>query len=197
MLRTGYPRIFGFGDPWTWGGQWLLLVVRVPERHRGLRDHLRTQLEWAGFGSLGGGLWITPRAERWAEARAAVEDGSEVEVLGFSATGMAEFGDPRLIVAQAWDLPAVGALYREFIDEFGSLRPKSDADVFRSQTSMVHAWRKFPFLDPELPEQLLPDDWPRDQARDLFRNRHRAWRAGAERLFSQLGGDGDTVASRS
>ena len=30
------------------------------------------------------------------------------------------------------------------------------------------AWRSFPALDPDLPGELLPADWPREQARQLF-----------------------------
>ena len=29
-------------------------------------------------------------------------------------------------------------------------------------------WRAFPALDPELPDELLPDGWPRSAARELF-----------------------------
>ena len=48
----------------SWDGRWLLLVLRVPEQRRELRHRLTTQLAWAGFGSLGGGLWITPHVDR-------------------------------------------------------------------------------------------------------------------------------------
>ena len=49
---------------WEWDGRWLLVVLRVPEQRRDVRHQARTQLAWAGFGSLGGGLWIsrTPSA---------------------------------------------------------------------------------------------------------------------------------------
>jgi phenylacetic acid degradation operon negative regulatory protein len=32
----------------------------------------------------------------------------------------------------------------------------------------VHEWRKFLFLDPGLPRQLLPGDWPGDRAAEFF-----------------------------
>ena len=50
----------------SWDGRWLLLVLRVPEQRRELRHQLTTQLAWAGFGSLGNGLWITPHVDREA-----------------------------------------------------------------------------------------------------------------------------------
>ncbi|MEJ7704563.1 MAG: hypothetical protein WKF47_13200 [Geodermatophilaceae bacterium] len=34
-----------------WDGEWLVLLVSVPETERGLRRRARTRLAWAGFGS--------------------------------------------------------------------------------------------------------------------------------------------------
>src|SRR3954468_22657368 len=85
MLRTGADRIYGFGAPRAWDGRWLLVTLRVPEQRREVRHQLRTQLAWAGFGSLGGGLWISPHAEREAELANMVAEASEAEVLSFRA----------------------------------------------------------------------------------------------------------------
>jgi phenylacetic acid degradation operon negative regulatory protein len=54
------------------------------------------------------------------------------------------------------------------------------------QTLLVHAWRKFPFLDPDLPAELLPSDWPRRQAHELFTSRHSAWSDPARAWFEEL-----------
>src|SRR3954465_13097419 len=67
MLRSGAGRIYSFGEPGEWDGRWLLVVLRVPEERREVRHRMRTQLAWAGFGSLGGGLWISPHVERERE----------------------------------------------------------------------------------------------------------------------------------
>jgi phenylacetic acid degradation operon negative regulatory protein len=67
---------------------------------------------------------------------------------------------------------------------------KSPASVFAAQTEMVHAWRKFPFLDPDLPESLLPARWPRQRAHDLFAERHARWHEAAQEYFAGLEGAG-------
>ncbi|MBV8947411.1 MAG: hypothetical protein JOZ95_18425 [Solirubrobacterales bacterium] len=54
MLTSGADRIYSFGRSWDWDGQWLLVVLRVPEQSRHVRHRIRSQLAWAGFGSLGG-----------------------------------------------------------------------------------------------------------------------------------------------
>ena len=64
-------------------------------------------------------------------------------------------------MADAWDLDRVREQYAAFIEDFARVRPLSPEACFRQQTLLVHAWRKFPFLDPDLPATLLPRGWPR------------------------------------
>jgi phenylacetic acid degradation operon negative regulatory protein len=42
-------------------------------------------------------------------------------------------------------------------------------------TDLVHQWRQFPSVDPELPDHLLPARWPGRAAKGLFDRCHRAW----------------------
>ena len=182
MLETGARRIYSFGDSWEWDGRWLLVVLRVPEERRDVRHRVRTRLAWAGFGSLGGGLWITPHAERERELS---DVDSVAEMLSFRAS-LGTLGDPAGVLAEAWDLKAVAADYRSFIARFARLRPKAPEAVFRAQTQLVHEWRKFPFLDPDLPETMLPARWPRAQALEVFRDRHESWHADAQQYFHSL-----------
>jgi phenylacetic acid degradation operon negative regulatory protein len=51
---------------------------------------------------------------------------------------------------------------------------------------MVHTWRKFPFLDPDLPPEMLPGRWPRTRAHEVFAGRHDEWRLPAHEYFSSL-----------
>jgi phenylacetic acid degradation operon negative regulatory protein len=185
MLVTGARRIYGFGSPWEWDGRWLVVVLRVPEERRDVRHQARTQLAWAGFGSLGGGLWISPHAEREEELRGLSGEGSAAELLSLRAE-FGSLGDPRKIVEEAWDLDAVSAAYSTFIDDFARRRPRTPQAVFAAQTMLVHEWRKFPFLDPDLPAEMLPAGWPRERAHDLFTERHDAWSTTARGYFGSL-----------
>jgi phenylacetic acid degradation operon negative regulatory protein len=187
LLRAGAERIYGFGTRSDWDGRWLLIALRVPERRRELRHELRTRLSWAGFGSLGGGLWVSAHADREGELGTAIGDDQDAVVFEFVATSGA-LSEPQRIVAEAWDLAAVEDAYNAFLADFGDDSPEEDEAAFRAQTSLVHAWRKFPFLDPDLPAELLPADWPRHRAYQLFRERHGAWAAAAERFIVTLEG---------
>jgi phenylacetic acid degradation operon negative regulatory protein len=185
MLRMGAQRIYTFGDPWEWDGRWLLVVLRVPEDRRDVRHQVRTRLAWAGFGSLGGGLWISPHVERERELTAASNVDPAAELLSFEAS-LGSVGDPAKVLAEAWDLDGVAAAYHAFIERFGRLRPRTPEAVFRAQTELVHEWRKFPFLDPDLPESMLPPRWPRLQAVKVFRERHESWHRSAQDYFASL-----------
>ena len=185
MLTSGAQRIYEFGEPRHWQGRWLLVTVRVPEHRRDIRHQLRTQLAWAGFGSLGGGLWISPHIERESELATMTANGSVAELLSFHAE-LGAIGDPAQLLAETWNLERVASAYADFIADFGGLRPSRPAEVFGAQTMLVHAWRKFPFLDPDLPEHLLPGGWPRSRAHEIFQERHAAWHRIAQDYFASL-----------
>jgi phenylacetic acid degradation operon negative regulatory protein len=163
----------------------VLVVMRVPEERRDVRHQMRARLAWAGFGSLGGGLWISPHAERERELRDVAGAGSVTELVSFRAE-IGSLGDPAKVVAEAWDLEGVAEAYRNFIARFARLRPAGAEAVFSAQTLLVHAWRKFPFLDPDLPASMLSARWPRKRAHDLFRERHALWHEGAQEHFRAL-----------
>jgi phenylacetic acid degradation operon negative regulatory protein len=185
MLTSGAERIYGFGEPRPWDGRWLLVVVRVPEERRDVRHLIRSQLAWAGFGSLGNGLWISPHVDRENEVAGIVRDLSVAELLSFRAE-FGSIGEPAKVVADAWDLDDVAGRYRDLIARFERLRAPTPRDAFRAQTELVHAWRKFPFLDPDLPPQTLPAGWPRTRAQRVFAERHAEWAAPAQDWFESL-----------
>jgi phenylacetic acid degradation operon negative regulatory protein len=183
LLRDGARRIYGFGEPAAWDGRWLLVVLRVPEQRRELRHRLTTQLAWSGFGSLGGGLWITPHVDR----EALVQAQEPAQLLSFrAAPGV--FGDTGQVIAEAWDLPVLREHYAQFLTDFSGVRPRGGEATFAAQTALVHAWRRFPFVDPDLPDDLLPRDWPRRRAHRLFRERHERWAPLAQAHFDALAG---------
>jgi len=162
MLTDGAERIYSFTGPAEdWDGRWLLVVVRIPESDRRARHVVRTRLSWAGFGSLGTGLWISPHPDREAEATQALREAgvaSDAHIFVATRPGIA---DVREMVAAAWDLAAVEEHYEQFMTEF---RARVPGDVLARQIELVHAWRRFPSVDPALPRELLPPRWSGLQA---------------------------------
>ena len=185
LLTDGAERIYSFGPAQDWDGRWVLVQVRIPDTDRRARHVVRTRLTWAGFGSLGAGLWISPHPGREEEAARVLRDagaGDDAHVFVGRRTGLS---DTRAMVAQAWDLPSIEAEYERFIAEFGEQVP---SDVLVRQLELVHAWRRFPSFDPALPRELLPARWSGAKAAGLFADRHERWMADSRREWKRLNG---------
>ena len=85
------------------------------------------------------------------------------QLLTFLAE-LGALGGTEEVIAEAWDLAELREHYEQFIEDFPRLRPRGAPATFAAQTALVHAWRRFPFIDPDLPDDLLPPDWPRRRA---------------------------------
>jgi phenylacetic acid degradation operon negative regulatory protein len=180
MLEEGRERIFGFGPEHDWDGRWLVVVLRIPEDRRAVRTRVRTRLARAGMGSLGGGVWIAPHADREPLVASALRaEGATADAVSFLAEP-GSLGSPADLAA-AWDLAELAAAYDAFLARFTA---EPAGSLFRAQTELVHGWRRLAYLDPDLPAGLLPGDWPRPRAYRLFQRRNAAWRDAAQTQFS-------------
>jgi phenylacetic acid degradation operon negative regulatory protein len=190
LLTEGTERIYAFrGSQRDWDGSWLLLIARVPESDRSARHLLRTRLGWAGLGSPAPGVWITTHTERRDEVaqvlrQAAIADG---QIFFAQHRGGGELAT---LVTQAWDLPAIEQRYSEFLGEFAGDAAHDPAaqDPLVRLIELVHAWRRFPSLDPGLPAELLPGEWTGVRAANLFAGQHEKWSAGAVEQWVRLNG---------
>jgi phenylacetic acid degradation operon negative regulatory protein len=184
MLTDGADRIYSFtGQAESWDGRWLLVYVRIPESDRQARHVVRSRLSWAGFGSLGAGVWISPHPDREAEAVGVLREAGVAEDAHVFVASRSGLADVHVMVAAAWDLSAIEERYEQFIDEF---RVTAPADVLARQVELVHAWRRFPSVDPVLPRELLPARWSGLTAAELFADRHQRWSDDARKEWKRL-----------
>jgi phenylacetic acid degradation operon negative regulatory protein len=187
LLSDGAARIYGFGtSERPWDGRWLVLLVSVPEARRQLRHRLRTRLAWAGLGSPAPGVWVSPDPGKQDEVADVVTD---LELTGVTSSFVGPFGAigaERDIVGSAWDLAEVETAYEEFLDAFADAEPGTPAEVLAHQIHLVHAWRRFPFLDPQLPAELLPPGWAGARAAQRFAQLHARWDQPAQQHWKRL-----------
>ena len=184
MLTEGADRIYSFTGPaQSWDGRWLLVYARIPESDRRARHVVRSRLSWAGFGSLGAGVWISPHPDREAEAVQVLREAGVTHDAHVFVARRCGLADVQVMVAAAWDLSAIEEQYEQFIEEFSDTRP---ADVLARQVELVHAWRRFPAVDPVLPRELLPARWSGLQAARLFGDRHQRWSGEARQEWKRL-----------
>lgn len=173
VLDEGARRIFSFGrSARPWDGMWSIVAFSVPESDRSARHALRERLRWLGFAPLYDGLWVAP----WDHADEVVAQlanlGITTATVFRAATvpGRATGRRP----SHAWDLDDLHRRYQEFITAAADLAARiqagavSPVDALIARTYIMDQWRAFPALDPELPEELLPSQWPRARARELF-----------------------------
>jgi len=189
LLTEGAERIYTFaGHARRWDGRWLLVLTRIPETDRAARHRLRTRLSWAGFGSPAPGVWLSAHTERLAEAEHALRQASVLEEAPIFVVEHRGGADMAEMVRRAWDLEALEVSYREFLAGYGA---RDAGDPLAFQVDLVHAWRRFPWLDPTLPLEFLPANWSGEQAARLFRRQHERLAAAANAEWSRLDGTGE------
>lgn len=171
MLERGDRRIFRVramraGDPWC------LISFTVAERRRDVRHQLRRRLQWIGCGTVAPGLWIAPETLR--DEILVITDTLDVQATLF------ETGDPHLTgpgrgsfadaVNSWWDLDALRAAHQQFLQATAKLPrdPQTDTEAFAAYVRLVDEWRLIPYIDPGLPRELLPGDWPGDASAERF-----------------------------
>lgn len=179
LLEAGRERIF---EPLLedWDKNWFLVVYSLPEKRRKKRHALRKQLSWLGFGNLAPGTWISPH-NRSRELEALFTDMAirpYVEQFAGLHLGPSSARD---LVHRCWDLPTLEKQYQDFIQRYG---PRYEADRaavdsgeagepeehFVNRFWMTHEFTSVPYLDPNLPVELLPEAWAGFQARELLEN---------------------------
>jgi phenylacetic acid degradation operon negative regulatory protein len=110
-------------------------------------------------------------------------------VGSFAGIGLSE----RDLVKRAWNLGAVEAYYKEVLDRFKGLQPKEGDPILFTHVQLVNQWQRFPFIDPQLPDALLPTDWIGRRAAVLFREQRAAWHDAAHARWHELTGAATTA----
>ena len=170
-----------------WGERWTIVFTGLVESEP--RETLREDLAWQGFGQLLPGVMIHPEPDETSLRQALVEAGlaSSAVVIQGNGEGWMNAEGLRDIVARAWDLGGLAAIYATFLDDFRPFldlvkdEPPNPLAAFRLRILLIHAWRRAVLRDPLLPEELLPADWPGAAARAVCRNLYRAIQGAAER----------------
>jgi phenylacetic acid degradation operon negative regulatory protein len=171
ILHDGRRRIWETGavnDQWD--GTWTLLCFSLPESWQRQRHDLRSQLAWAGFGPLQGGLWIAPGTLPAQEIVTGL--GLEAHARIFHARAD-ELTDIAAMVSDAYDLDELASRYNEFLARWDG--PPPLADPLAARLSLIAEWLNAIRRDPRLPVEHLPRDWPAVRAQKVFRDLEAAY----------------------
>jgi phenylacetic acid degradation operon negative regulatory protein len=177
-----------------WDGRWRLFNYSIPESRRKIREKLRKEMEWLGYGTLSSNMWIAPWDHMRQVKRLIRQYELEDHVQLFVADHVGPYSDEQL-VHKCWDVEEMKALYQVFIDTFSARMQAvqkhgtlADNEAFVVKTELVHEYRKFLFLDPGLPDRLLEGDWTGRKAAKLFRDWYLELHEPAQRFYEMVCG---------
>lgn len=182
-------RVIYAADQPPWDGDWLLVLTGAVPLPPEVREALRRDLLWQGFGTLAPHVLAHPRGDENSLRQTLEGHGLAGKVVVMRARGHA-LTDPAAgmaLVRGGWDLDTLATSYQAFLERFrplwqalrsaGEPAPKQG---FLIRTLLIHDYRRVVLRDPLLPAEVLPDDWPGAAARLLCRTLYRATQAAAE-----------------
>jgi phenylacetic acid degradation operon negative regulatory protein len=181
------PRIYG--PVIEWDGRWRLLSYAVGETQRQARERLRKELAALGWAQLSSSTWISPSDALDPAREAAAATVAPDAIHLFESEYRGPLSD-RALLERCWNVESIASAYREFISRY---RPRfhleisgdalGDEGAFVERLWLVHDYRKFAYLDPGLPSELLPAHWPGTAAAALFREYYAALDKKSQRYF--------------
>jgi phenylacetic acid degradation operon negative regulatory protein len=185
VLDEGDRRIFTLGERSRQETTWTVLWHAIPEERRLARTRLVSRLRFLGFGSVQDGTWLAPH-DREGELAALLAEldvtGHAGVILGRPATKI-DFG---AFVTRVWDLDELAGRYRAFVEHFRDHDVRDDRQALVLRTRLVHTFREFPTIDPDLPESLVPAPKHRVAALRLFHDLYPALAPAAQRYFDEV-----------
>ena len=203
-IEEAAGRIFKL-NPHEWDGRWRMLMYTIPEEKRQIRDELRKELLWSGFGTFSNSCWISPN-DLEKEVNVLIE---KYDIQPYVDFFISEYKGPtenRMLVEKSWPLEEIESKYEEFIAvysnkytihkkmmETGEMMP---AQCFVERTNLVHEYRKFLFTDPALPKELLPEVWRGNDATVLFEQYYKLLAQPASLFFESIFKENNDIARK-
>jgi phenylacetic acid degradation operon negative regulatory protein len=149
-----------------------------------------------GYGPLSEATWISPY-DRTREVKNLLERLNIEEYVNIFSAQHQGSTDPGKIVSRCWNLGKIHQKYADFLTEY---RPKLErhlkrleagetiepSECFVARFNLIHEYRKLPFFDPDLPLELLPENWLRPQAAALFGEYHDSCTEKANEYFDSV-----------
>jgi phenylacetic acid degradation operon negative regulatory protein len=191
LLAEGDRRIFSLGRPFAWDGTWTILWHSIPDARRVERSRLGRRLRFLGFGSVQDGAWISPR-NREDDVAKLVDDIGVAQYVGVLLGRPAHALPVDELVSRAWNVDELVGRYEQFLIEFDQYRTKrarsrlDDRAAFIVRTRLVHEFRAFALIDPDLPDELMPRAGPRKAAAELFHTIYEGLAEAAQRHFDAV-----------
>lgn len=146
-----------------WDGNWYLVIFDIPECLRRKRNILREKLKDLGFGQLQQSVWISP-INYLPIIEKIIEQYNLSSYVILSQTNKIGRERAQQLADKVWNLKSLNEEYQQFISDWEETQHKKEKASF--QMKYLQILNK----DPQLPRELLPDDWVGDKAYYLIQN---------------------------
>jgi len=141
-----------------WDRVLYLVTYDIPEVKRKYRNELRTMLKTLGAGYLQGSVWITPYNPQTLLQDYVKKPGfaGDIIISCIGRDGYIGNEDIKTLVSRVYRLDEINAKYLDFINRY---QHNSNAAV-----QYLYILKE----DPQLPFELLPNEWAGDKAHEIF-----------------------------
>ncbi len=183
-------RIYSNKRP-EWDGVWTLVIPSFVQEEK--REPLRKGLLWQGFGLLSPGVYAIPSQNRKSLSELLSELDVRDSVVIMSARADESINGDALQrqVVERWNLAKLGEQYQFFLDRYQPVlrylsgKGAPDAErAFALRILLIHDYRRILLRDPELPLDMLPNDWAGFDAHNVTANIYKCIGAGSASWFS-------------
>lgn len=156
-VKSIFPKYFGEKK---WKGEWYLIIYDIPEKKRKHRGILRESLKRLGFGQLQASCWISP-FNFLGEIEKIVKDYKLSQYVIPAITDRLGKEEARILANKIWNLEKINKFYKNLLREFKN----KNVDKKKLYFQYLNILRK----DPQLPKDLLPENWKGKEAWQMFK----------------------------
>lgn len=161
-LRRDFP--ISHWQEEEWDEKWRVVIFDIPEKKKRVRDRLREKLRELGFGMIQESVWISPY-----DVAKDIRDFLVAQGLGNNAYVLVcedlYAGNEKELANNIWRLEEINEQYEDWIEKVKSLRRK---EVKRAKELKLE-YLNILAIDPHLPEELLPDGWFGEEAKEIYK----------------------------
>jgi phenylacetic acid degradation operon negative regulatory protein len=181
-----------YGEPErNWDGTWNLVLLDKMDTD--LREQLRKELGWLGYGLLAKGVLAHPAPDMRDVDAVLDKLGVVDDVVIMTGQTVRNDAGMKALSRSSWNLEDIDERYAAFVKRFRPLMAAyaktteiGPQAAFLVRTLLIQEYRKVLLRDPQLPAELLPTNWHGNAAYQLCRNLYRAVYRQADSYLSEI-----------
>jgi len=178
-----------------WDGNWTLVFLVIAPVDVEARKQLEQELIWIGFGKVANGVWAHPCIETDVVLDRVRELNLLNKVICMKCQniegGVDGFNlNDRDLAVNCLPISDVKRAYQDFIERFRRFEDVSENmipyEMLILRILLVDQYRKIVLNDPNLPVELLPEDWNGISALTLTKRIYHSVQTHSDKLFVEL-----------